>query len=158
MGGWNERFEFENEENLSTYLQPKIVYRNTMQRMIWIGQPTTTMRKSLPSMMLFKSVETRLLIFPTRFPAFSTADFFSPPLVLALSASDGVASETSVAEAHLATSDPSGERLGVISAAEAVSGVEARVEDWVGEGEGSEGSDFMRTRKACSNTSWVMIP
>ena len=45
----------------------------------------------------------------------------------------------------------------VLSAMDAVSGVEGSVcgrvtnEDW---GE----SDFIRTRRACSNTSWVMIP
>jgi len=60
-------------------------------------------------MMLFKSVETRLLIFPTRFPPFSPAGFFSSPLMLALSASNGVASEARVVEVPTVVSVPSGE-------------------------------------------------
>lgn len=115
-------------KNSSTYLQPKIMYKNAIQMAIWIGQPTAIIRKSLPSMMLFKSVETRLLIFPTRFPPLSTAAFFSSPLTLALSASDGAVSEASVVEAPSATSVPSCERLEAISVTGAVSGVEARVE------------------------------
>jgi len=74
-----------------------------------MGQATVIIRKSLPSMMLFKSVETRLLIFPMRFPPFSPVGFFSSPLMLALSASNGVASETGVAEAPSVISVPSGE-------------------------------------------------
>jgi len=74
-----------------------------------MGQATAIMRKSLPSMMLFKSVETRLLIFPTRFPPFSPAGFFSSPLTLTLSASDGVASEARVVEVATVASVPSGE-------------------------------------------------
>jgi len=95
------------------------------------------------------------LIFPTRFPPFSPAGFFSSPLILALSASDEVGSEARVVEVP---SVPSGERQEVDSATEAVSGVGALVEGWLGEGEDSEGSDFIRIRKACSNTSWVIIP
>lgn len=60
-----------------------------------------------------------------------------------------------VVEAPSVTSVPSGE---VNSATDAVSGVGALVEGWLGEGEDSEGSDFIRMRKACSNTSWVIIP
>lgn len=72
--------------------------------------------------------------------------------MLALSASDGVASEARVVEV------PSGEWPEVDSATEAVSGVGALVEGWLGEGEDSEGSDFIRIRNACSNTSWVIMP
>ena len=78
--------------------------------------------------------------------------------MLALSTSDEVASEARVAEVASVTSVPSGEWPEVDSATEAVSGVGALVEGWLGEGEDSEGSDFIRIRKACSNTSWLIIP
>jgi hypothetical protein len=129
-----------------------------MQRMIWRGQATATMRKSFPSTMLFKSVETRLLILPMRFPPFPAVAFPSSPLTLVLSASDGVVSEARVVEALSATSVPSGECPEANSETEAVSGVGALVEGRLGGGDDSEGSDFIRMRKACSNTSWVMIP
>ena len=123
-----------------------------------MGQATAIMRKSLPSMMLFKSVETRLLIFPTRFPPFSPVDFFSSPLMLALSTSDEVTSDARVVEVPSMTSVLSGEWPEVDSVTEAVSGVGALVEGWLREGVDSGDSDFMRIRKACSNTSWVIIP
>jgi len=78
--------------------------------------------------------------------------------MLVLSASDEVASEARVVEVPSVTSVPSGERQEADSATEAVSGVGALVEGWLGEGEDPEGEDFIRIRKACSNTSWVIIP
>ena len=45
----------------------------------------------------------------------------------------------------------------VLSVTEAVSGVEGSVGGRLAE-EGSLDSDFIRIRRACSNTSWVMIP
>lgn len=123
-----------------------------------MGQATAIMRKSLPSMMLFKSVETRLLIFPTRFPPFSPAGFFPSPLMLALSGSDGVASEARVVDVPVVASVPSVDWPEANSAIDAVSGVGTLVEGWLEAGDDSEGSDFIRIRRACSNTSWVIIP
>ena len=57
-----------------------------------------------------------------------------------------------------ASSVPSTEWLTVaLSVTEAVSGVEGSVGGRLA-GEDSAESDFIRTRRACSNTSWVMIP
>jgi hypothetical protein len=107
-------------------LHPRILYRNTMHKATWRGNQMSSIRKSLPSTTLLRSVEARFVILPIRFDLFSvlfsSCDWFAV----------------------------------VPSTTEAVSGVDVPVEGRLEDDSG--GSDFIRIRRACSNTSWVMIP
>ena len=144
-------------------LHPRTLYRNATHKTIWRGSEVTSMGKSLPPTMLLRSVDTRFVINPTRldplsvfFFSLSSPLYFFPFLVLSPSVEDEGDCTASVEV--VVSFVPSAEWLTVaLSEVEAESGVEGSIGRRLAD-EDSAVPDFIRMRRACSNTSWVTIP
>lgn len=134
-------------------LHPRSLYRNRMLKASRRGSEIRSIGKSLPLIMFSRSVEMRFVILPTRFDPFSVLSSPSP-LPLSFFPFPTVSNSVDMLVALVHSTE-----LFVVapSTREVVSGVGGPVGRRL-EGRDPGDSDFIRIRRACSNTSWVMIP
>ena len=132
-----------------------------MHKTIWRGSEVISMGKSLPPAMLLRSVETRFVIIPTRLDPLSIFFFSSSPLcffpflVLSPSIEDGADLMSNV-KVVVSFVPPTGWLTVMLSETEAESEVKGSVGRRLAD-EGSAVPDFIRMRRACSNTSWMTM-